>query len=293
VRSGLHGIWLGQDIDASYAGDITLAQDIRIGMLEAVPAELAGSDSVGFVVYATGRLERGFICGLNITFNENYNDSMVIFDSISSWQRIYSLGSPKSSTEPSHAYNLSLLSYEHYMQGSGLKAFVALAGVNQPKSFYFDGSVYWELESPYSQAHQMEVDVDVVYYNGTVFKEVIQPFLLSIAPDNNNDFPNATEISTGNYTNLYVGLLDPVDYYKIYLNSGERLQVYAYGISSPMALFNIYVYDPDENLNAETSQLNVSQTLAFTADSAGYWFIQIQSDIPSQTSGYYNLEVSR
>lgn len=288
VRSGAHSLRLGENLNTSFAGDVTLRHDIEIDKMEAIPTDLGGSDWVGLVVYASGALEHGFICGVNITFWENYTDSLVELVDVGDWQRMYS--SPIN-YDWSHASNLSLLSYTQYQQGSGLKAFVALEGVNQPKSIYFDGNVYWELESPYSQAHQIEVDIEVVYYNGTAFKDVIQPFVLKIAPDNNNDFKNAPEIFVGNYTNLYVGYEDPVDYYKIYLNQGERIQVYVYGISEPKAMLNVYVYDSDGKPKGETSQLGTSQTMAFTSDSVGYWFIQIQSDVPN-SSGFYNLEVS-
>jgi len=76
------------------------------------------------------------------------------------------------------AENLSLTGYAGGHQG--LRAYVSLKGVEQPKSAYFSAGTYWFLRTPHSQTHQLEVAYELTYYNGTAYKKVVQPFQLKL-----------------------------------------------------------------------------------------------------------------
>jgi hypothetical protein len=272
-----------ENINASYEGDIALMDNIQI----IYPGYDLGFDNLDgpvLAVNATATLQRGFIYSVNVTFWENYSDSAVAFQHSDELQSL--------------TQNLTLLSLSDFWRtghrGSGLKAFLTLAATNQSKSVHFyTDDVSWRLFSPFNQTHQMEVDVEIIYYNGTSFERLVQPFLLKISSDNNNTFQDATLISEGtNYTNLYVGYQDPLNYYKIYLNRGQTIKVQVDGISQTDVFFRVCVYDPEERLSSETP-LDVTQTIEFASDLTGYWFILVEADNGgSGNSGFYNMEVT-
>jgi hypothetical protein len=279
-----------ENVTASYKSDITLTPSIFVVGYE--PSVLAADQgAVLFFVNVTGTLSLGFVYSVNITLSENYNNSAVWFWGVADWPAGYASQVKNLSifSFASHVKNLSIFSYAHLLQGSGLKAFITLASTGEPKNVYFDGAIYWFLDSPYSQTHSMEVDMDVIYYNGTTYKKVIQPFLLKIGPDNNNDFQHATEIHQGNNTGLYLGFADTVDYYKIQLEQGQTNKIRVYPTSNCEPIINVFVYNPEEKLVAENAMFDYSKTLEFVSDETGYWYIEIQN---TYNFGFYTLEVS-
>ncbi len=60
------------------------------------------------------------------------------------------------------------------------QAYIRLTGVNRSSSVYLSAAFLWALLTPNNQTHQMEVDFELTYYNGTAYKKVIQPFQLKI-----------------------------------------------------------------------------------------------------------------
>jgi hypothetical protein len=277
------GVGINEIVTANYENDVTFEPQIWVTKYwNYDPA--VGSDFVEFMVNVSATVRTGFVYSANVTFWEDHDNSyLYLFPMVSSGVQ-----------------NLSVASYEYLLRSSGLKAFITLAAVNEPKIVYFADWVHWFFFSPYNYTHSMEVDVDLVYYNGSVFNRVVQPFFLKIGPDNNNDFQDATEITLGNYTRMYIGFNDAVDYYKIQLDQGQRVSVYAYGtpkltVNDSEAVFNLYVYDPEQKLFAEAigpgpSGWYHTQELEFTSNSTGFWYIKIQ-DIP-HSYGFYAMEVS-
>ncbi|MEM3697933.1 MAG: hypothetical protein QXQ94_10660 [Candidatus Bathyarchaeia archaeon] len=69
--------------------------------------------------------------------------------------------------------NLSKTSF-----GFGKTAHISLAGTNNPSWCYFKGSFEWELFTQNNKTHQREITCEIVYYNGSVYKNLIQPFRL-------------------------------------------------------------------------------------------------------------------
>jgi hypothetical protein len=278
-RSGASNPNLPLDyVNASYEGDIALTSTLSI-QYPGYDVWFDNYDGALLGVNTTAVLQRGFIYEVNVTFWENYSDSTVGFE------------------VTQIAKNLSSLSWSDYFtgqRGSGLKAFSILAGINQPKSVYFDtNTMSWRLFSPFNQTHNMEVDVEITYYNGTDFERIVQPFDLRISFDNNTTFQDATPISAGTYVNLYAGYQDPLNYYKIYLEKGRTMKVSINETSEYGFLFKVYIYDTEEKLRADSMQPDVSQTLEFTSDTAGYWFILVKAENEQAPSGFfYTMEVS-
>ena len=79
-------------------------------------------------------------------------------------------------------FNFQNLSLEDLAHGYRWKtqAYIKLAGVNHASSVYARAVALWMLESPNTQSHQMEAAYEIVYYNGTAYNRVVQPFQLNI-----------------------------------------------------------------------------------------------------------------
>ena len=60
------------------------------------------------------------------------------------------------------------------------QAYIKLAGVNHTSRVYATTTTFWKLLTPNTQSHQLEVAYEIVYYNGTAYNKVVQPFKLNI-----------------------------------------------------------------------------------------------------------------
>ncbi|MDH5268227.1 MAG: hypothetical protein OEW62_11215 [Candidatus Bathyarchaeota archaeon] len=60
------------------------------------------------------------------------------------------------------------------------KAYIKLAGVNRTGSVHAGATAEWSLITPNTQSHQLEIAFEIVYYNGTAYNKVVQPFQLNI-----------------------------------------------------------------------------------------------------------------
>jgi len=247
-------------------GNVLIDSAVFIGHYVNHFSDYGSSDFVNLLVNVTATLQAGFISSVNITFWEDYENSEAEFFEVNAWPKFYS-----------HVENLSIIDYAHHLWGKGLKAFMELAEVNRPKSVDFGGIVHWILGSPQNHTNQMEVDVELVYFNGTAYKKTVQPFLLEIGPDDNNSFETADEVTVEAYP-LYIGGYDTDDYYKIYVNQGYAISVYVNITSALIPNIEIYLYDPEQNYKAHTSLIAPPYyaRLNFTADSSGYWFFRIR-----------------
>lgn len=63
------------------------------------------------------------------------------------------------------------------------KAFINLSSINRSGNASFFGVLLWDLFSPHDYANLMKVTFEITYYNGTVFKKLVQPFQLCLRPD--------------------------------------------------------------------------------------------------------------
>ena len=274
----LADIGIGDSLTRIYREDLSANFTAFIDDYNTPPNEY-GSDYLDIPIKITASVDKGFIHFVNITFWEDYEGSQVDIFSAESWSQY------------AHIENLSITRYIHlFLKGRGLKAFVELAGVNHPNNVSFGFFAHWILRSPKNYTNQLEIRFELIYFNGTAYKRIVQPFLLKAGPDDNNSFEKAQEITAnGTYSMLYIGQNDADDYYKVYLNDGYVIYVYATGTSSPKPVFYLDLYDPNGEWRTGTSYA-CSNTLSFTADSTGYWLIRVH--IYDDTSGFYSLYVS-
>ncbi len=60
------------------------------------------------------------------------------------------------------------------------KADLRLTSVKHSRSVKFSAMVVWSLLTPNNQSHQMDVLYELIYYNGTAYKKITQPFQLKV-----------------------------------------------------------------------------------------------------------------
>lgn len=226
-----------------------------------------GSDYITIRVNITASTSEGFIALANITFWENYKESQVDFFEDTAWPKDYV-----------SFKNLSIT--RHYdslgTYGSGLKAFVELAGVNNPKSVSFGCFVNWVLRSPQNYTNNLRIIFELIHFNGTVYKRVIQPILLHVGPDDNNSFETADEIAVGETSRLYIGPNDVEDYYKVYLSEGCNISIQLFKWSpGAVADVDLELYSPDGKLAARSTH-EFFHPIAYPINSSGYWFIRVR-----------------
>jgi len=234
----------------------------------------------------TATVKIGYVESVSVVFREN-NESALI-DIGPDWP--YN----------TKVENLSIIGVEDLKS----EAFINMSGTDRPSSISFWSEIYWALYSAYNQTHQLDITSEITYYNGTVFKKIVQPFQLKLVADDNNSFDTAQEIHEGIYERLFIGppvVADERDYYKIYADVGHRIKVVANATqwlphnamplpSNPIPYFALRLYNPGRNQVFRSQYANYTQTVDFIADSAGYWFIEVRID---GGYGFYFLEVSR
>jgi hypothetical protein len=76
--------------------------------------------------------------------------------------------------------HFALANLSRVRTAQGHSALVKLVGVNQPSTIHFTAVLTWYLYGPKNQSHQMEVVCETTYFNGTVYKRLVQPFRLTL-----------------------------------------------------------------------------------------------------------------
>jgi hypothetical protein len=226
----------------------------------------------------------GFIVSVELTFKEAYPTSHASFE----WDGNYE--------------NLTL----HKVLGGSdnfavlgtksVKAYLKASAIGQPRGVYmaWQGVAYF-LCSQYNQTHHIMIETAVTYFNGTVYKRLVQPVELVYGPDHNNSFEAAEEIGFGQRTAYIDNDVngDPVDYYKIWLHDRQTVQVSSL-VEGGGVVFgpSMFIYDPEKNVevcwgyrqNETLSQitLNINQT--------DWWYIKVTGE--EIGGGIYVLDVS-
>jgi hypothetical protein len=259
-----------ENVTASYnCGDFSMNSAITIYNYL---CDEFGDPGLSTAVSAAASVPKGYLVDVNVTFQENYATSQVYLPSSECFE-LY--------------YNLSITKCVRDGLLSGIeKSFFTLTGSNSPKQVSFWKSGYWVLRSSYNQTHLLEVNVQLTYYNGTVYKRVVQPFFLKIFPDSNNSFETAEEIGINQtrrayieYDCSYAGLqcYDTVDYYRIWLQNGTTTNFQLNYLDK--AGIEMRVYNPDKQLEA-CLIYTVNETLCqltVNINQTGWWYIKINA----------------
>lgn len=252
--------------------DVCVSQGILIGSYDPESGRYGGSDSLLLTVNVTATVQKGYVESVYLAFFEHYENARIDFFEAHQLLRFE---------------NLSIVDLKDWSQ----QVFINLSGVNRPNGVCLWAPVDWVLRSPNNQTHQMEIAFEVIHFNGTVYKKVVQPCHLKIGPDDNNSFETADEISNGmTYSMLYLGGYDRRDYYKIHVDKGLVIHVYAPdGTSLAEPNFYLDLYDPNGEWKAGSPDCYSPHSVTLTADATGYWFIKAQID---DNHGFYTLKVT-
>jgi hypothetical protein len=250
---------LNENIAAHYSTDISTHHRIYISNYIYDDDAYGSSGTLSMAPNITVQISKGFITNLRIVFKESYENSLIDFTDFQYKVKVT---------------NLAIINWTDVKAES----FIDLAGVNYPKNVSFYTPIYWLLYSPFNQTHQLEITSEITYYNGSVFKKVIQPFQLKIAPDYNDNFSSATAIHLGKYDKLWIGQEDLIDYYKIQLTQGQNVHIEVNDTSYPLlaANFRVYIYDPEKNIVKQSETSKFFETMDFMANSTGYWYIEVR-----------------
>jgi len=183
--------------------------------------------------------------------------------------------------------NLSIVSSKSWAQ----TVFMDLAGINHPTQISLVVAFDWILYSSSNQSHVMEAQSEVTYHNGSAYNKIVQPFKIIIDSDNNNSVQTATEVNVGNYTRLYLGFSDSVDYYKIFMSQNDRVKLNIETVpNEPKPYYAVYIYNSEKKIVLQTEKDFYSRIVEFTASSTGYWYIRLCSE--PYTHGFYSMEIS-
>jgi len=261
--------------------------------------------------------EDAFSSSLNIhlwTYVENkemysYNDDVLWLsltaNANTSFGFIYSMHIESSETDEyavldfgehfSGSTELYNLTQKKVVDGSHLqKAVFEAISIGQPKECELKmGSRVWVFFDENDLDHWVTITLEIVYFDGAIYRQVSIPIRLGILLDKNDSFETAFEIQPGTYPKLFLGRYDAQDYYKIYLAQGQKIDVHVdttpYIAGNPSPVFELYLYDPTRILKANsTNGLEYYRTVSVISDSTGYWYIETRI---ITCYGFYTLTV--
>jgi hypothetical protein len=176
----------------------------------------------------------------------------------------------------------------------GDKAHVEAVAVGQPHEVHIEG--LWLLYYPnsaYNYTHQITIEITVTYFNGTAYKQLVQPIDFTFGPDHNNSFEDAEEITFGTHQG-YVDRDpngDPVDYFKIYLHQGQKVRISAWNAPYPGELApDVFVYNPEESLEGSWSLAQTTSQMVLSINQTGWWYIKVT--ITLAPNMLYALDIS-
>jgi len=286
-------VHMGDIIENSYNEDgLSAVFNVYVGDYWRNPSAYGSNDCLHLIANVSAFSTVGYMVGLNLFLRDNLYDSRIdIFES-----SIFFI-----------AENLSIVHLEDWAR----EAYINFTGVNKPGGIYFWEPIQWILCSSTNQTHEMDAFFEITYFNGTVYKRVVQPFQLRlIGNDDNDSFETADEIGFGSvkaYADDAFG--DPEDYYKIWLEEGqvvqaELLQPFHDKITNPDYIeeepwryynshLNLYVYNPLRELVAYSVHRYDAwvRQVTSTIDSTGWWYIKVES-LYNPGEGIYVLNVT-
>jgi len=270
---------IGDCLESTYSnGEISTTQSLFI--YDFIDQGLYfGSDEFDLAINVTAYTRKGHVHKMNVTVEEDYERSLI---ADFYWSSI------------AKCENLSVTKHADMMTGCGIKAFVEAVNVNHSSDVSLHYPFLWLLRSinTKNQTRLLEITLEILYYNGTVYKRVVQPFQLELLPDNNDSFESADEITAGNYGSdprLFLGGDDTQDFYKIWLEKGDEISVQ---MTPPLQTnFDLYLYDVIHTLKASSTipKTDAQESINFKVDLTGYWFIEVRHDAGL---GFYNMSVS-
>ncbi|MDH5267494.1 MAG: PPC domain-containing protein [Candidatus Bathyarchaeota archaeon] len=251
--------------------------------------DYGGSDVINIIVNVSASVSKGFVKSVYMVFEENHTGSQV------AWPELHALYDKDYIPFPQGLYirhNLYPKDHLNMVSTSGVKAFLGLSGVNQPKTVLFWGPAHWVLRSSHNQTHTLDFRVELTYYNNTHHVKAVLPIEIVVWADAGNSFETARAIAVGDHRGFVDILDDPEDYYKIWVEDGQTIQVRVSSLLEPLDL-DLYLYSPGLKLMAnateEEIELGTSEEISHIADDSGCWYIRVVNSYASY--GWYQLSV--
>jgi hypothetical protein len=160
-------IYIDKNLNSTYADNQILVNFLLIlGVYQENNPAYNGRDVVTMrIAINTTSINQATIENVYVVFQKDVRDSLV------GWLPLYF-----------KLENLSMMSHSSggTMNGHYEETYAILEGMNHPSKIVFEGSILWSLTTPNSETHQIELDCEVTYYNGTAYKKIVQSFDLAI-----------------------------------------------------------------------------------------------------------------
>jgi len=279
-------------LNTSYAdGEITFS--VRLVLVSYSDDWLdCGPALVGFGISSlNASVPSGFIESVQVDYKETYPESWAYIR-----QFAVTYGNLTTYSTADGYSNYQMLENES-------KACLKALALGQPREVYMGEQCvdYW-LHSPYNYTHRITIEVAVTYFNGTVYKQLVQPVELVFGPDHNNSFEEAEEIGFGTHRDYADDTVegDPVDYFKIYFQEGQKVNISVlmqrgnelYPPPGGKPYFfphDTFVYDPKGNIEAcLLYKQNTTYQMVLSINATGWWQIKVTGELPY----LYALDVS-
>lgn len=246
-----------------------------------------GSSFVALNANLTASVTTGYLENVHLTFSESYAPSQVQLVGL-----LYSPQAPVHATMRNlNVTDAACLWYREILLKGDVRAYINAVGVDSPREVMIDtGPTGWILKAPANATQQLEVTVEVTYFNGTNHVRVVLPTSLRMNPDVGNTFEDAQTITAGNYTGTVSHNWDPTDCFKIFLNRGQKVTI---STAACRLGANVSLYDPlgklvDRVQSTWSLEPTALDKIEWTVQSDGYWFVQVSATVDQ---GLYRLNV--
>lgn len=176
--------------------------------------------------------------------------------------------------------------------------YVAATAVGKPKDCSIVLTTFWRFCDKDSRDHVSTATLELVYFDGEVYKKIVAPVQFGVlTDDHNNSFDEARDnavLEPGEYTMLYLGSSDPDDYFRVHAETGQRITVVMRPPNDPglSADFDLFLYDKDEipRANSTTSEDGALESVYYDASEyTGDWFIRVRRH---ENHGFYSLSIT-
>lgn len=158
-----------------------------------------------------------------------------------------------------------------------LKAFVNFVSPNNSRSASFSIVAWFLVTDGAIHPNSLQVSTRFTYSNGTTYKAIVLPTVFTVISDAGGSFDSARLIDFGDYTGFSHVVLDPEDYFKIWLNADQTVKI-TLALPEPTDTYmNLYFYDPNRNLVSNSTTRGASTNAAqieYDVLQSGYWYIR-------------------
>jgi hypothetical protein len=222
----------------------------------------------------TADLTEGFVQNVTVTIQSN---------SSASWVELYitNPGMPTEAVDWEGLLNLAGYSEGPSAMGNVEKAFVEFMGEKNSHQVSISVWPNWWFEGAFSETEQMNVSFATSYFNGTDYKEVVQPFSLTLVSDNEHTFETAKEVATNQTVAGFISPDDLADFFKVYLDQGETFNVTVLrGDINLSIILSLYSSTDENNPLISSPALPggslIPQSISYSIESTGWYYVEVE-----------------